>query len=93
MNSRNVLRDFLQHFSNSTTTSTVTTSTSSSTNASSVSTISVGAKSAPSGGLIVNGLVELENYKLNGNPNVYAVSGDVVLRCTPPGSVSSTYLA
>jgi hypothetical protein len=54
MNSRSVLTSFLSHFSNSTTTSTVTnTSSSSSTGAANV--LSLGAKAAPPGGLIVAG--------------------------------------
>lgn len=81
MNSRSVLSTFLSHFSDSTTTSTVTSSTST-TPTGGANTISLGAKTAPVGGLIVSGTGGLENYKLNGNNNVYAVKGNVTLNCT-----------
>ena len=90
MNSRSVLTTFLSHFSDSTTTSTVTTS-STSTSTTAANTISLGAKNAPVGGLIVSGTTELDGYKLNGNNNVYAVKGNVTLNCT--SGITATPLA
>lgn len=81
MNSRDTLRDFLSHFSNSTTASTVVNTPNSNPNTA-VNVISLGAKVAPVSGLNVSGTTELAGYTLNGNNNVYAVKGDVILNCT-----------
>ncbi len=90
MNSRDVLKEFLAHFSDSTTTSTVTVSSNSNTTTA-ANTISLGSKIAPVGGLIVSGTTELDGYKLNGNNNVYAVKGNVTLNCT--SGITATQLA
>jgi hypothetical protein len=92
---RNVVADFLAGFRwyiSNTTVANVNTNTTTGTRPQAANTVSLGAKAAPAGGLIVNGLTGLENYKLNGNPNVYTVAGDVIMKCNPPNTITSTHL-